>query len=232
MSRISVPIGLQKDLKAEVAVAYLQKIGCDRVFLAIPTRPLVRDDEYFDLLDLTRRQLEYFRNAGFEAGIWLTTIGYGGPVLKRNREISDRMTHLRSITGQVAADAICPLDDQFVNHICTVLQDFASLQPDLLMLDDELCLSVRPGIGCACEKHLAEYRRLLRENVTLEELPDKLFTGGRNRYRDIWLNLMGDTLRNFCRSLREAVDGVNLYLRMVFCTGYTSRELEEVDAPN
>ena len=33
----------------------------------------------------------------------------------------------------------------------------------MIMLDDELCLSVRPGLGCACDTHLAEFSRRIKE---------------------------------------------------------------------
>lgn len=230
MSKVTVPIGMQENLDLEAAVAYLRKIRCERVFLAQIYRALERDADYFAVLERVRQRMAFFRNAGFEVGIWLPTIGYGGPVLERNRAVSDRLTHIRSITGRVAEDALCPTDGQFVDIICAMLADHAALHPDLLMLDDELCLSVRPGIGCACERHLAEYRRRLGEDVALEELPDKLFTGGRSRYRDVWLELMGDTLRHFCRRLREAVDQVDPTIRMGFCAGFTSWDLEGADA--
>ena len=170
MSKVTVPIGMQEDLDLEAAVAYLRKVRCERVFLAQIYRALERDADYFAVLERVRQRMAFFRNAGFEVGIWLPTIGYGGPVLERNRAVSDRLTHIRSITGRVAEDALCPTDGQFVDIICAMLADHAALHPDLLMLDDELCLSVRPGIGCACERHLAEYQRGLVDNAGLVHL--------------------------------------------------------------
>jgi hypothetical protein len=38
------------------------------------------------------------------------------------------------------------------------------------MLDDDLCLSVRPGLGCACDNHLSEFSRRMGRSITLEEL--------------------------------------------------------------
>ena len=86
MSKVTVPIGMQEDLDLEAAVAYLRKIRCERVFLAQIYRALERDADYFAVLERVRQRMAFFRNAGFEVGIWLPTIGYGGPVLERNRD--------------------------------------------------------------------------------------------------------------------------------------------------
>ena len=230
MSKIAVPIGLQDDLDLEAVLAHLRDIGADRVFIAQIYRALERDDAYFAQLRRVKERMEFFRAAGLEVGVWMSTIGYGGPVMHRYQKASEGMTHIRSITGRDAQDAFCPLDETFTTLTCQIIADTAALQPDMIMLDDELCLSVRPGIGCACDRHMAEYRRLLGEDIPLAELPGKICTGGKNRYRDTWLDLMGDTLRDFCRKMRQAVDSVNPAIRMGFCSGFTSWDMEGVDA--
>jgi hypothetical protein len=42
--------------------------------------------------------------------------------------------------------------------------------------------------------------------------------------------MQGDTLRKFCRTLREALDEVDPTVRMGYCAGYTSFDTEGVDA--
>ncbi len=230
MSKLAVPIGLQEDLDCEAVLAHLREIGAERVFIVQIYRALERDEPYFAVLRRVKERMEFFRAAGLEVGVWMTTIGYGSPVLPRYQAAGERMTHLRSITGQEALDAFCPLDEAFADLTCQILADTAALGPDLIMLDDELCLSVRPGIGCACDRHMAAYRRRLGKDISLAELPGKIGTGGKNRYRDAWLDLMGDTLRDFCRQMRRAVDGVDPAIRMGFCSGYTSWDMEGADA--
>ena len=42
--------------------------------------------------------------------------------------------------------------------------------------------------------------------------------------------MQGDTLRTFCKTLRDALDEVDPTVRMGFCAGYTSWDVEGVDA--
>jgi hypothetical protein len=100
----------------------------------------------------------------------------------------------------------------------------------MLMLDDDLCLSVRPGIGCFCDKHIALLEAALGESLAGADLLRLFFSGGENRYRNAWLQVMGDTLRRFAGRVRQAADEIKPDLRIGFCAGYTSWDIEGVDA--
>jgi hypothetical protein len=100
----------------------------------------------------------------------------------------------------------------------------------MIMLDDDMCLSVRPGIGCFCDRHMELLSRELGEDLNGKPLEKLMFTGGRNRYRDAWLKVMGETMRKFCRSVRDMVNTVDPTVRLGFCAGYTSWDVEGADA--
>ena len=60
-----------------------------------------------------------------------------------------------------------------------------------------------------CPLHLARISELLGgEEITREILMEKAFTGGKNRYRDAWLQACGESLRILAKKLRAAVDSL------------------------
>ena len=191
-----------------------------RVWLALDRRTLFSDREE----DLQRlwENLRFFEENGFETGVWMQAFGFGDPL----PYTECGWTRLRSATGVVKeVDALCPEDPEFVAAYLAWVRDIARLSPKLIMLDDDLCLSVRPGIGCFCDRHM----KLLEKEVgEIRDIP-RMFTGGRNKYRDAWYKVMGNTLRGFCEKVRAAVDGIDPDIRVGFCAGYTSWDIEGCD---
>ncbi len=174
--------------------------------------------------------IDYFSSEGFEVGAWTRAFGFGTPSLPAEREFN--WTRLKSVTGaQPAVDAYCPDDPGFREAFYRMIRDVASCEPSLIMLDDDLCLSVRPGIGCFCDRHLARMSEKLGETVTLDGLAAKIFTGGANKYRTAWLEACGESLVEFCAGVRAAVDTVDETIRCGFASGFTSWDIEGVDAP-
>ncbi|MBE6601648.1 MAG: hypothetical protein E7637_03980 [Ruminococcaceae bacterium] len=191
----------------------------DRIWIALDRSSL------FDRGDhLTRlcENLRFFEDHGFETGVWIQAFGFGEPLSYEKCG----WTRLRSVTGiSREADAFCPEDPSFTEAYLAWVRDIARLSPALIMLDDDLCLSVRPGIGCFCKQHM----RLLENEVGKIEDPTKLFTGKKNQARDAWFRIMGNTMRAFCKKVRHAVDEINPRIRVGLCAGYTSWDIEGTD---
>lgn len=230
MRKLYVPIMMDPEHSAEAYHEDFKKLGVDRLFLTEGVRFVhLSGERYRRAIENVRRHLELYEGLGYECGVWISTLGYGGPLFASAVE-NTGYTPIRSIVGREAGDAICPTDGRFVARVCEVITDLAKAGAKMILLDDELCLSVRPGLGCACDAHLAEFCRRIGREVTRAELPDLLFTGAPTAERKVWLELQGDTLRGFCRSLRTALDAVAPDVRMGFCAGYTSWDVEGVDA--
>jgi hypothetical protein len=134
------------------------------------------------------------------------------------------------VGGLVGGDAFCPTDPHFRAYLTDLVCRSARAGAKIIMLDDDLCLNVRPGIGCACDRHLALYRERIGKPVLREELKKQIYSGPANQYRQAWLSLMKETLIDFCRSLRQALDQIDPSVRMGFCAGYTSWDMEGADA--
>lgn len=73
-------------------------------------------------------------------------------------------------------------------------------------------------------------KKKIGEKHSLEELKTLIFTGNENKYRNAWLDVMGDTLREFCRKVRNSVDKASENIRVGLCAGYTSWDIEGADA--
>ena len=231
MNRYFVPASGRADQNANESVAVLKRMGASRVFLSIGERfPFERGPRREAVLAAVREKMDVYRAAGIEPALWMDTLGFGVPHTTYNQEAAKAFTPLRSLSGRVAKDAFCPADPAFRGMICDLVADIARAGIGTLMLDDELCQSVRPGIGCACPRHLALYRERLGEDVDPAALPRLAFSGAPSRYRSVWLDLMGDTLRDFCRAVREAADRVDPSMRIGLCAGYTSWDFEGADA--
>jgi len=177
-----------------------------------------------------KENLAYFEAHGYDAGVWVQAFGFGNPLEGHEADIAAGYTRITDLSGRVAGDAMCPLDEKYMEFYLTLIRGIAEAGAKRIMLDDDLCLSVRPGLGCACDAHLKLLGQRLGRSVTRDELRKTMFTGEGNPLRSAWLKLMGDTLMEFCRKVRAEIDAVNPDVEGGFCAGYTSWDIEGVDA--
>ena len=214
----------------EAALEKLRQVDTDTVFLT--WIDCYFSDDRSKEISLLRKNIEFFENAGLEVGVWIRSFGYGPPAGRRAIEATRNVTRIKSVVGNQmdTMDALCPESDDFMAFFRHFMADLMQARPKMIMLDDDMCLSVRPGIGCFCDRHMELLRRELGEELTGKPLEKLMFTGGRNRYRDAWLKVMGDTMRKFCRSVRDMVNTVDPTVRLGFCAGYTSWDVEGADA--
>lgn len=232
---ISVPI-MNCIVDGETRQATLDEIrksGAFRVWIADGQNVLFygKESKTYQLL---KENVEFFKAAGYEVGVWINSYGFGGPVPAAIAEKTKNWTRITALRQQEEPKdnaAFCPEDPEFTAEFCRQIRDIAELKPDLIMLDDDLCFSVRPGVGCFCDRHMK-----LLEEKTKQPLKDKnrlaqlMFTTGRNLFRDSWLSVMKKSHINFCTKVREALDSVDPTIRMGFCAGYTSWDIEGADA--
>ncbi len=233
MSKLFVPVSGRDEIDHKKALEELRAMGADRVYIALEQRlPFGKGTAEGDRLFASlKEKIDFYTSAGLEVGVWIDTLGFGGPHEPYNAKAVKSFTSIENIFGSKETDAFCPLDEGFCEAICDTVEELCRKTGlKMLMLDDELCLSARHGLGCACPLHMAEYSRRLGEDIKKEDIARLAFTGGANRYRDVWLSLMHDTLADFCRKIRAAVDRVSPDIRLGFCSGYSSWDIESADA--
>ncbi len=230
MHNIFIPISIEQNQNRQLTVKRLRDMGAKRVFLSIDRLPFYKGDYLRKKLEIVADAKNYYENAGFEVAFWTLSFGFGGGEAHYNREIAKEFTPIRSIEGKDANGAFCPTNQKFLDALLFGLKELAKLKPKIIMLDDEMCLSVRPGIGCACDNHLAMLKNELGKDIELCDIENKVFCGKPNKYRKAWFKVMGKTMRDFCSAVREAIDSVDSSIRVGFCAGYTSWDFEGADA--
>ncbi len=196
-------------------------IYIDRTFM-----PELQEKNLADLKD----NLAFLHALGYDTCVWIQAFGFGIGLQGRDAECAAAFTRITGLDGRVCDDAMCPEDPAFMEYYLSLLQGVVRAGARRIMLDDDLCLSVRPGLGCSCERHLALLRERIGRDITRDELKETLFTGEATDLRRQWLSLMGDTLKSFCRRVRAAADELNPEVEMGFCAGYTSWDIEGADA--
>lgn len=178
------------------------------------------------LMACLKDAIDYFGKAGFEVGVWTNSLGYGAP-----RPVLDSLCPglrlLTDFTGRTA-DAVCTTDPVFREICCGIVRDFAKAGARFILMDDDLVQSVRPGFTCVCEGHLDLLEKKTGKRFTREQVRD-LFTGNPSKERTDFMDVMGASLMDFCKSLRDAADEVNPEIVMGICSSFTHFDAEGVD---
>lgn len=211
----------------------LSRIKVDRIFIALEREPLyLTGKEQSVYLDRLKRNRELFMKNGYQVGVWFNAYGFGTPLSGKLIKNTENFVRIKSVVGaqHPCCDAICPEEKNFVDLYADLVVKIAKLGFDMIMLDDDFCLSVRPGLGCFCDSHLKLLEDELGEKLDFNNLKKLIFTGGENKYRNAWLKVMGETNAKFAKIVRNAVDSVNKSIRIGFCAGFSSWDIEGIDA--
>ena len=210
----------------------LREAGADFVFFALE-RTFDNGEEEKAQIAALKRETIIFEKEGFETGVWLQAFGFGTPLPKKDLPLTESFVRIHDVEGYCSenSDAFCPTDKRYTELMCGKMKNLAAAGVRLIMLDDDLCLCIRPGIGCGCKEHMRLFRERMKEGVPCRsELLKKIISGPPNILRTEWLKLMGETLQSFCAQMRRAVDSVDSSVRLGFCAGFTSWDIEGADA--
>ena len=205
----------------EKLLADLKLCGANRVFLALPVLPY-DDDKRQQIFDNLKKDIEFFKGKGCEIGVWFWAFWVQG---------ENPFTPLTGFGGKESGNEYCPLDPEFMKYATNNIKIVASLDPDLIMFDDDLRFGhVDSGYGCICKHHRKLMSGILGEEVEAEGLFEKCFSGGKNKYRSAYLKAAGDSLRGFCKSMRDAIDEVNPRVRLGACSCISVWDGDGVDS--
>ena len=172
--------------------------------------------------------LAFFKDAGLPTAVWTTTLGYGENCGAAKRRFANGQK-LLSVTGR--ASARCPTDKTVLAANCDNLRDFVRAGATFILLDDDFIQTCRPGLGCVCRGHLCRLTRKLQRHVTSNEVA-QAFSGAPNAVRTAYLDVLGETLADYARALRRAVDEVNPDVGIGLCASYTHYDVEGCDLAN
>lgn len=201
--------------------------GADAVFLSVgmPLTP----SEQEQTLRCVERGVARLKEEGYDSFVWINSFGFGSPLSPEEKAVVEDFARITDLEGKASEGAFCPTDPRFTEFYCDFIRALISVGAKAIVLDDDLCLNIRPGLGCVCDEHLRRIGEVLGRPVTREELKKEVFTGDGGAVRSAWYRVMGDSLREFCGAVRRAADGVDPSVRIGFCSGYTSWDEEGAD---
>lgn len=227
MYRISVPVKASTlDYQGRASVLHrLQAVGAHRVFLCV-SNPFSADEAYIDSeMEALERECRYFHDLGYEVGAWIVAL---------TTEADGRFTPLYAVEEEktCSKELACPSDENFLALCAERTRRLAACGVDLIMYDDDLRFSYMENgaVACLCPEHLKRISAELGETVDRAVMTKHIRSGGPNKYRDAWIRVNGDVLRNYARRMRAAADEVNPKIRLGACTCLSSWDLDGVDA--
>ena len=225
MYKISVPIiyNIIDRQGRDGIVKKLRELDAERVFLALGVRSVDKEKNREEM-EILKRETEYFHSLGFEVGVWLWTFMVDGKHSYANMSAV-------SVEENVIGEMCCPADPAYVADTAEYIAGAAATGVDLVMFDDDFRFGcVGGGVACLCPHHVKNINEKVGENLSRAELAQRILTGGRNKYRDAWIEANGDAFRTFATAVRAAVDSVNPKVRMGACACLSSWDLDGVDA--
>ena len=237
MYKVSIPIMVKENANYEKSLEAVKKMGAERVFLAIGIISFDKEKRQKCLENL-KSAIDFFKKTDLEIGVWLWAFWRSDlekmPVEMEKITSFDGKTADISAgcepTGNISAAFFCPSDKNFRKDTCDFLKQVAALNPDIIMFDDDFRYGNLPtGFGCCCKNHLVLMSEELGEEVTRENLEEKLFCGSSNRYRKAWLNALGNAMKDYARQAREAIDEINPNIRIAPCACMSLFDLDGVD---
>ena len=165
---------------------------------------------------------------GIPAGILVQcTIGHGYPL---NQMFG--FTQYENLTDGKKMFVVCPSDTGMQDYLRHQFAILAALSPDVIMVDDDFRLMGRPGMGCTCPWHMAEFRRRSGTQIERSELWNILRDRAhplRKEYTDIFTETQRQSLLASARAMREGIDSVNPRLPGIFCcVGQTTEYAAEI----
>lgn len=219
----------------EKLVSALKKADVDKILIAVS---LVLENSAALRVHKERlaEETAFFRDRGIDVGFWLVpTLGYGSGNAVVQGEKAKTFTKKRLIadTGAMKGtktEAFCPLDPGFVKAFCECICEYARIGTDLILLEDDLYFGnfdLRET-GCCCDLHLRAFAEKTGKLYTPEELCRALFgeSPASNKLRKEWQTLKSDTMLQFLRSVRAALNRVDPHIRLGVSANHVTYDLD------
>ncbi|MBQ6328751.1 MAG: glycoside hydrolase family 127 protein [Kiritimatiellae bacterium] len=226
---ITVPVwnepGLEKLGGRERMLEELRKLGASRVNLCLDK--YVSDGaKRADVMRALKENSDWFKAHGLSTCAWIWAFWGDDEMLRKFHRITKK--------NGAPSSFLCPLDEGFSKIAADYVADMARTGVDMILYDDDFAYrndATGPKVSCLCEKHLAAYRRELGEDISADEFSRRVMTGGRNRWRDVWMKVNGEALLAFAKEMRAAADSVNPKLRLGLCSVMSAWDNDGTDAP-
>lgn len=122
------------------------------------------------------------------------------------------------VEGHEAQLCVCPLDEDWQDHLAALYARYAALRPHILWVEDDFRFHNHAPLvwgGCFCEAHMALYSQMAGHPVTREDFVRGVLQPGEpHPYRKIWLDACRRTLVEVASKLERAVHAVSPETRL------------------
>lgn len=113
----------------------------------------------------------------------------------------------------------CPYDKDFLAHFKGVMKRIASEHPAAIMLDDDFRIMMRPGNGCACKLHMAEFERRTGKKWNRDEMWAHIESHPADDPLTVeFIKMQTDSLVEAIKVFREGIDEVDPTIQGINCT--------------
>ncbi len=227
MYQVSVPVCLNDNMDKETLLKSLKSVNADYVFLAIDIHSVNQCKNQLYISKL-KQLIPFFKSHGINVGIWFWTFWLHD--LDENYNFEDYLMvkydgsyrkniHPLSSHEEIISGTICPTSEKGTKIQLEFIKELASLSPDMILFDDDFEFAThQDGMGCYCKRHLQLASERLGYKITREELLKQVIADKPNDVRRMWYYLMGETLENYAKAVRDAVDSVNPNIRIGHCS--------------
>lgn len=224
MFNVTVPIYATSTADRDEILKVLRRVGASRVAVVV-MRELDYGFSSPKTLVALEESLAFYTEQGYDPLVWVgQTFGHDTA-----RGGDAKYTTIKCLESAETENGsvFCPLDKNFLADFENWMINIAKCGAKLILLDDDFRLSYRgTGIGCCCDLHMQKLREELGEDIGREQIRAKAFNGGKNRYRDAWLKIQKNSMEDFGRALRAAVDTVDKNVRLGFCASPCGYDLD------
>lgn len=237
MHKITIPIVFTERFDREAALSELRRAGAQRVFFALGAPSMLKENRQFDL-DKLCENIPFFRENGFEIGIWFWTFWRNDVpdpkaflMAKADGESRTSKSPLNREISSGTPGFGCPTSEEFVENSMEIIREFAECRPDILIFDDDYRFGFfDKNIGCYCGGHMKMYRERLGYEISREELHEKVFAAEPSKERTVFLECLRESLENYAKRCRETVDSVDPSIRFGLCSVMSLWDMDGTDS--
>ncbi len=221
----------RNEKQKEALLKELKRAKPDRVMLVFK-RIICNKEKLNEKANVYKDNLDFLVENGFEVGAWIApSIGYGS-VNPADNSAAEEFRHIRKLRADEDVEgAYCPWDERFVDEFINTITTVVKLGIKVILFEDDFTLMggkfVR-DLGCACDFHIEEYCKRIGEKLTRKEISDRIFNGGRSKYRDAWIEMQRDTLLGIAQKIEKAVHTIDPNVRLGFSANGSSYDVEGI----
>ena len=184
----------------------------------------ISPEEIKPWIDVVKTAAEKLRENGISVSLhhW---IGIGH--LDRGIRLKEgqNFTTMVDFNGKRSASVACPLDENWQKHFSSLLgYMIKEIRPDYYWVEDDFRLHNHAPLewgGCFCEKHIAQFNKLLGTSYTRAEFCEKAFQKGEpTKEREAWLNISKKTMLDYASLIYKIVKGANPATNIALMTSF------------